>query len=357
MKAVAALAPHLPGRLLPEALALMQTIDDADARRDALVGMLPHLNPSRCADALASVRRETDTLNRARLLSVVSSSVSDPQRCDLQREALGPASTHSVPAGSRSTSLTTGRSLTAEGVALMVSSLSTIDPIWRSDAKLFTLLSQNLPRNCLSELLDGIGSPHPDEGTVHFQETALIEIADYLPPGHLLDALEIATRIGAHSAFAHLVSRLPSDLGRADAGRTLRRAREIRITGGRAIALAALVRSFPEPERRTLFNEAIIVGRTLSLDNDEPEGTLAEMLAVLPGDLTLEVFTILVREMHDRSSIRLFAKLLNRVPHNQVPDTLALFLDSPFSIYTWPGTDADRLWLTLAHRLPPLTSS
>ena len=122
------------------------------------------------------------------------------------------------------------------------------------------LLAQNLPRCCLSDpRWDRIA--RPDEGTVHFQATAPIEIGRYLRQ----DTPPTLGR-SAPDRRAQCIRTSGARLRQTSGEPMLEEAsvsQGNRITGCRAIALAALVRTFPASGRRSLFNEAIIVGPEL----------------------------------------------------------------------------------------------
>jgi hypothetical protein len=224
---LAALAPHLPESLVPDALGAAREIKFPPSRLHALTALAPYLpEPERTEvlrEALGLARKIENKVDRVHALTALAPYLPEPEQTEVLREALG-----------------------------MVRKIE--DGGDRADA--LKALAPYLPEPFLPEALGLTRKIEDKESRVH----ALAALAPHLPEPLLPEALAVALQVDDPSGFVHALTALAPHLPEPLMPKALGLARKIEDGGYRAdalTALAALLMKLPNAILTTLWQQAL----------------------------------------------------------------------------------------------------
>ena len=241
-KALAGLAPHLPGpereRALQEGMIAARAIRDEYRRADALTALIPHLpvlaQEQALREVLAIVWAIQDQYRRVRVWARLIPYLPDSKRGQVVRETLQAA--------------------------------RAIQDRYQQ-AKALTELAPNLPEpereQALQEALVAAQAIQDE----FWRAAALAELAPYLPEPLLHKALEAARmielKVGRATALAGLAPNLPEPEREQALREALKTVRVIGDEQSQEELIAALTPHLPNPEREQVLREALVAARLI----------------------------------------------------------------------------------------------
>ncbi len=259
---LAALAPHLPPALLPEALAAACAIKDDRGQAEALVALAPRLPPHLLAEALAAACAIKEDPGQAEALAALARHLSKAQRRKVLAQApaaariIGHANDRAEDLGALAPHLPEPqRSQVAEA---LTAARATKDRSRRAEA--LAALAPHLPEpqrsQVLAEALTAARTTHR-----YRRAKALAALAPHLPEALLAKALAAARAIKDADERAKALAALAQHLAEPERSQVLAEAlaaaRAIKYAYHRAGVLAALAPHLPEPQRSQVLTEAL----------------------------------------------------------------------------------------------------
>jgi hypothetical protein len=325
--ALAALAPQLPEDLLPEALAVAQTIRNDLNRSQALAALVPQLPDDLLGEALATAGAIWYQRSRSQALAALAPRLPD----DLLPEALAAArAIEDEQSRCEALAALAPRLAEDERAEVLAEALAAAQAI-RHDGR-SAVLAALAPRLPESERAAVLAEAREAAWAIAggLRPRAIAALTPQLPDDHLPAALIAARALGNQEGrswvLAALAARLP-EAGRAKVlAEALAAARAIWSESSRSTTLAALAPQLPEGERAAVLAEALAAARAIA-NEKERFWALAELAPQLPeseqGDMLAEALALAraIRDEEWRS--RALAALAPQLPQHLLAKALA----------------------------------
>jgi hypothetical protein len=289
VRALAALAPHLPPELLGEALTAAKAIVSESGRAQALAALAPHLPPELLGKALTAARAIVSDSERAQALTALATHPQLEEREQTFGQALAAAKAI-VSDSERVRALAAlAPHLPPELLGEALTAAKTIrDEYDRAQA--LAALAPHLPPELLGEALAAAKIVGHKGGRAE----VLAALAPRLPFELLGEALTAARAVVGESnrvrALVAVVPYLPLDQKTKALSEALATAHAMRFEGDRAEALTALAPHLPAEEKQQTLGEALAAARAIPGNENRCAEALAALALLLPLEERQQTF-------------------------------------------------------------------
>jgi len=282
---LASLAPHLPERLLPMALAVAQKNPWETGRLEALAALVPRLSESEHAEvlrgALEAFKRIDDGRERAETLAALAERLGEPHRTQALREALALARGIKGAFERALVLRKLGPHLPeSERPQVLEEALAAATDIEVPFLRTFELgrLAAQLAEPQRSELLGGALAAARQIEDPRLRSKLLVRLAPLLPEAERSEVL------GDSLAAGQLAQPQRTQV----LEKALAAARTMKHPAWRSVLLVALAALLPDPERSEVLGEALAAARQIE-DSAVRAYKLREMVVELPEPLLSQV--------------------------------------------------------------------
>jgi hypothetical protein len=263
------IAPAFPERLLADELRKVGALKDEWERGEGLATVGPVLSGQLLTEALQLAREIGDPGARARGLAALVPTLPEPEKSNVLEEALAAAGAAESAEGDESALIALAPHR-PKADAPFLHGLEGTNAVFEDllRARLLAMLAPHLREPLLARALAAVSVLGNQRG----RSEALSSLAPYLPQSLLAEALTTAMALSDEgkraNALAALVPHLPEPL----AAEALEVARTLGVEGPRAAALAAVACASPESAKSRALAEALAAARAIPHEHSEDAG-------------------------------------------------------------------------------------